>query len=90
MEEHEAMNEIDGYVNGVYPLAFAANTNVVDTPNHYQLMNCPDLYLFIDAMVEEIKALEVLEAWEMIDLGDVPYAKDGCHMTVIDSTYAFN
>eukprot|EP00957_Ditylum_brightwellii_P100446 7656632-Ditylum_brightwellii.AAC.1 len=73
------MQDLDGYVNAVHPLAFAAKANALNTPNYYQAMNQPDAPLFVNAMEEEMAAMEALEAWEIIDQANVPYMTEGNH-----------
>eukprot|EP00957_Ditylum_brightwellii_P047105 3577258-Ditylum_brightwellii.AAC.1 len=89
IEEIGTMQDLDGYVNAVEPLAFVAKVNALDTQNYYQAMNRPDAELFVKAMEEEMAALYDLNAWEVIDQADVPYTAEGTWCTVIESTWAF-
>eukprot|EP00957_Ditylum_brightwellii_P052852 4006929-Ditylum_brightwellii.AAC.1 len=62
---HEAeycnwLHEVDGYVNGTHPLAFAAKANCADMPNIWQVMNCPDAHLFVEAMQVEMDQMDKL------------------------------
>eukprot|EP00957_Ditylum_brightwellii_P103375 7877782-Ditylum_brightwellii.AAC.2 len=40
-------------------------------------------------MEEEMAAMEVLEAWEIIDQAEVQYTAKGVRSTIIESTWAF-
>eukprot|EP00957_Ditylum_brightwellii_P208559 15358033-Ditylum_brightwellii.AAC.1 len=42
IEELNSLYDVDGYVNGPHPLAFAAKADVMDTPNYWQAMHQPD------------------------------------------------
>eukprot|EP00957_Ditylum_brightwellii_P129974 9913241-Ditylum_brightwellii.AAC.2 len=89
VEEFNTMQDLDGYVNAVHPLVFAAKANALDMPNYYQAMNQPDAPLFVKAMEEEMAAIEALEAWEIIDQAEVPYIARGIRRTLIECTWAF-
>eukprot|EP00957_Ditylum_brightwellii_P140094 10674658-Ditylum_brightwellii.AAC.1 len=85
----EALNrqqEVDEYVNRLHPIAFAAQVNAMDTPNNWQAMNRPDAHLFEEAMEREMEAMMKLNAWEEIDILEVPYTADSIRCTVIEST----
>eukprot|EP00957_Ditylum_brightwellii_P155220 11817166-Ditylum_brightwellii.AAC.1 len=56
------LHEVDGRINGMHPLAFAAKANSADTPNYWQAMNCPDTHLFIEAMKAAMEQMENLDA----------------------------
>eukprot|EP00957_Ditylum_brightwellii_P112284 8561092-Ditylum_brightwellii.AAC.1 len=81
--------EVDGYVNRLYPMAFTAQANVMDTPNYWHAVNRPDVHLFEEAMEREMEAMMKLNAWKEIDISEVPYTSDGVRRTVIESIWAF-
>eukprot|EP00957_Ditylum_brightwellii_P109900 8383060-Ditylum_brightwellii.AAC.1 len=89
MEEISTMWDIDGYVNAIHPLAFAARVNALDAPTYHQVMNRPDAELFVKATEEEMEAMYGLNAWEVIDQIDVPYTAEGIQQVIIESTWAF-
>ena len=73
------------YVNGTlgefHPMALAAAANDADTPNWTQAMNGPHAEGFWEACKLEVKTLEDMDVWDVVDRED--------WMEVIPVTFAF-
>eukprot|EP00957_Ditylum_brightwellii_P123489 9414897-Ditylum_brightwellii.AAC.1 len=80
----DAMHDLDGYINGTHPLTFAANSNLMDTPNYWQVMNWTNANLFMEAMEVKMNAMKGLCAWKIINLDAVPYSPEGVRCTVTE------
>jgi len=72
-----------GLLDAFHPLALAAKANADDTPNYHQAMNSPDSDGFLQAMHDELTALEGLDPWE-----EVPRS-EAAGKAILDSLWTF-